>query len=45
MAARAGELGGFRWGEGFRQHLGQAFPQENLLASLLGELVRPARTG
>jgi LmbE family N-acetylglucosaminyl deacetylase len=43
MAARAGELGGFTWGEGFRQHLGAAFPQENLLASLLGELVRPAR--
>jgi LmbE family N-acetylglucosaminyl deacetylase len=42
MAARAGELGGFPWGEGFRQHLGQAFPQENLLASLLGDLVRPA---
>jgi len=45
MAARAGELGGFPWGEGFRQHLGQAFPKENLLASLLGDLVRPIRTG
>jgi LmbE family N-acetylglucosaminyl deacetylase len=44
MAARAGELAGFQWGEGFRQHLGQAFPQENLLATLLGERVRPART-
>jgi LmbE family N-acetylglucosaminyl deacetylase len=43
MAARAGELAGFQWGEGFRQHLGAAFPQENLLATLLGELVRPAR--
>jgi LmbE family N-acetylglucosaminyl deacetylase len=32
-------------GEGFRQHLGQGFPQENLLAQLLGDLVRPARTG
>jgi len=42
MAARAGELAGFKWGEGFRQHLGAAFPQENLLGSLLGELVRPA---
>lgn len=41
MAARAGELGGCRWGEGFRQHLGQGFPQENLLGSLLGDLVRP----
>jgi LmbE family N-acetylglucosaminyl deacetylase len=44
MAARAGGLAGFPWGEGFRQHLGQGFPQDNLLASLLGDLVRPART-
>ena len=44
MAARAGEVGGFEWGEGFRQHLGQGFPQDNLLASLLGELLRPERT-
>ena len=44
MAARAGELAGFPWGEGFRQHLGQGFPQENLLASLLGDLLQPART-
>ena len=43
MATRAGELAGFTWGEGFRQHLGAAFPQENLLAILLGDLVRPAR--
>ena len=35
---------GFPWGEGFRQHLGQAFPGENLLTSLLDELVRAART-
>jgi LmbE family N-acetylglucosaminyl deacetylase len=44
MAARAGEVGGFKWGEGFRQHLGQGFPQDNLLASVLGDLVRPVRT-
>jgi N-acetylglucosamine malate deacetylase 1 len=43
MAARAGELAGFQWGEGFRQHLGAAFPPENLLASFLGDLVQPAR--
>ncbi|MGA3326205.1 MAG: PIG-L deacetylase family protein [Terriglobia bacterium] len=42
MAARAGELASFPWGEGFRQHLGAAFPQENLLGSLLGDLVHPA---
>jgi hypothetical protein len=40
MAQRAGELCGFRWAEGFCQHLGQGFPQDNLLGSLLGELVR-----
>ncbi|MGD1154650.1 MAG: PIG-L family deacetylase [Terriglobia bacterium] len=45
MAASAGKLAGFPWGEGFRQHLGQGFPQENLLAHWLGDLVRPARTG
>jgi len=43
MAARAGELAACTWGEGFRQHLGQGFPQENLLGALLGDLVRPAR--
>lgn len=41
MAARMGELSGVRWAEGFRQHLGQGFPQNHLLAELLGEWVRP----
>ncbi len=40
MAERAGELSGFQWAEGFRQHLGQGFPQENVLQALLGDLVR-----
>lgn len=40
MAQQAGELCGFRWAEGFRQHLGQGFPQDNLLGSLLDDLVR-----
>jgi LmbE family N-acetylglucosaminyl deacetylase len=44
MAERAGELSGFRWAEGFRQHLGQGFPQDNLLGSLLGSLVRQIET-
>ncbi len=44
MAERAGKLSGFRWAEGFRQHLGQGFPQDDLLANLLGDLVRPAGT-
>ena len=40
MARQMGELSGFKAAEGFRQHLGQAFPQTNLLKSLLGDLVR-----
>lgn len=43
MAARAGRLSGLGWAEGFNQHLGQGFPQDNLLGSLLGDLVRDAR--
>jgi LmbE family N-acetylglucosaminyl deacetylase len=43
MARRAGERSGLTWAEGFRQHLGQGFPQDNILANLLGDLVRPAR--
>ncbi len=41
MARRAGEHGGVEWAEGFRQHLGQGFPEDNVLASLLGDLVHP----
>ena len=44
MAQQAGELSGFQWAEGFRQHLGQGFPQDNLLGSLLGDLVRPVES-
>ena len=40
MAKEAGERAGFRWAEGFRQHLGQGFPATNLLKELLGPLVR-----
>jgi LmbE family N-acetylglucosaminyl deacetylase len=40
MAERAAALSGFQLAEGFRQHLGQAFPQNELLGRLLGELVR-----
>lgn len=39
MAERAGALSGFRLAEGFRQHLGQGFPQNNLLGRLFGDLV------
>ena len=43
MAERTGRLCGFRWAEGFRQHLGQGFPHENSLGALLGDLMRDAR--
>ncbi|HLY59244.1 MAG TPA: PIG-L deacetylase family protein [Terriglobia bacterium] len=43
MAERAGKISGLGLAEGFRQHLGQGFPQGNLLAQLLGEMVHPAR--
>lgn len=43
MAERAGEISGLGLAEGFRQHLGQGFPQSNLLAQLLGDLVHSAR--
>lgn len=36
---RGGDIG-VSFGEGFRQHLGHAFPQDNLLAQELGVLVR-----
>jgi N-acetylglucosamine malate deacetylase 1 len=44
MARRAAELCGFRWAEGFRQHLGQGFPQDDLLGQQLGDLVRQAES-
>lgn len=40
MARAAGKRAGFRWAEGFRQHLGQGFPSTNLLKDLLGPRVR-----
>jgi N-acetylglucosamine malate deacetylase 1 len=40
MAESAGRAAGFALAEGFRQHLGQGFPQENLLAEWLSGLVR-----
>jgi LmbE family N-acetylglucosaminyl deacetylase len=43
MAERAGRLSGVHWAEGFRQHLGQGFPQDNILENLLGGLVRRAK--
>ncbi len=44
MAGRAGELSGFRWAEGYRQHLGQGFPHDNLLGAALADLSRDVRS-
>ncbi len=44
MARRAGQESGFPVAEGFRQHLGQGFPQNNLLNKLLADLVRSVET-
>jgi len=44
MAAWTGVLAAFQWAEGFRQHLGQGFPQNDLLTTLLGELVRKPKS-
>lgn len=40
MAAQVGALAGFKSAEGFRQHLGQGFPQDDVPSTMLGELVR-----
>ncbi|MHB0956205.1 MAG: PIG-L deacetylase family protein [Pirellulaceae bacterium] len=40
MGRRRGELVGVAFAEGFRQHLGHGYPQENLLASELGQRIR-----
>jgi len=40
MAERAGMISHFTVAEGFRQHLGQGFPQDEALAFFLPELVR-----
>jgi len=39
MAKRARECAGFARAEGFRQHLGQGFPSNNLLREMLTHLV------
>jgi LmbE family N-acetylglucosaminyl deacetylase len=35
-----GEMSGFGFAEGYTQHLGNAYPQENLLRVILGDLVK-----
>jgi LmbE family N-acetylglucosaminyl deacetylase len=38
-AKRFGERAGFPYAEGFRQHLGNAYPQDNILKEIIGDLV------
>jgi LmbE family N-acetylglucosaminyl deacetylase len=40
LARACGERCGVRYAEGFRQHLGHGYPQANVLANALGNLVR-----
>jgi len=44
QARHIGSLAGFDAAEGFRQHLGQGFPQTDRLSALLGDLARRTRT-
>lgn len=39
---KRGKTIGVRYAEGFRQHLGHAYPHDNLLAGELGDLVHPS---
>jgi N-acetylglucosamine malate deacetylase 1 len=39
MGRRRGEMIGAKYAEGFRQHLGHAYPESNLLAEELGDLL------
>jgi LmbE family N-acetylglucosaminyl deacetylase len=36
LAATQGQAAGVQYAEGFRQHLGHSYPQDNILATLLG---------
>lgn len=40
FSEKQGKLVNVQYGEGFRQHLGHAYPQDNLLASELGQRVK-----
>ncbi len=42
-AKRYGERCGFPYAEGFKQHLGNAYPQDNILKNILGEKVKGRR--
>ncbi len=44
FSADRGKLAGVTYGEGFRQHLGHAYPQDNLLAEVLGDYTKTLQT-
>ena len=37
VARSRGDESGFKYAEGFRQHLGHGFPQDNVLLEILGK--------
>jgi hypothetical protein len=39
-ARRYGKRSGFEFAEGYTQHLGNAYPQENVLKEVLGDRVK-----
>jgi LmbE family N-acetylglucosaminyl deacetylase len=39
-AKRYGEVSGFKYAEGYTQHLGNAYPQDNILKEILGDMVK-----
>jgi hypothetical protein len=41
-AAQRGQECGVKFAEGFRQHLGHSYPQDNLLGHLLGTVAAPS---
>ncbi len=45
LATMRGKTAGVRYAEGFRQHLGHAFPQDNILKDALRGLVHHSATG
>jgi LmbE family N-acetylglucosaminyl deacetylase len=44
-SARQGQACGVAYAEGFRQHLGHSYPQDNLLGQLLGEASQESKVG
>ena len=39
FSEKRGKMSGVKYGEGFRQHLGHSFPQDNILKRVLNDIV------